>query len=261
MNKKKVFGIVGTGAMALGLLFGAENPFQAEASTPAKVESLKEYKTKLTEHKKHGERPAHVTKDAQTGVYVEIYAENPAEREALMKEQGWTEKDPIEIVNKAKDKPVKSKFEESVSLGFNFLGDNFGTISASAGVDTSSWDWVGTEYWNIYPDINKKERDTTWHSHGGDYSFILPAHSANALQAGKEHYIGFADLYDFDGGLNNTGDDYITTFDYAPSSYNIRYSVSGMSSWLDGGEAEPYTIHYQTYGKVENKLYSVRYYD
>lgn len=259
LNKKKVFGIVGTGAIALGLVFGVGSPLEQVSASEEPV-TLKEHKQKSTEFHQ-GEKPARVFKDAQTGVYTEVYASDPKEREALMKEQGWTEKDPILIVNKEKNKKTKGKFEdtlESLSAG---LINTFGTITASAGTDTSGWDWVGTEYWLMYANKDRVERDTTWHSHGGDYMFRLPAHSYTSLQSGASRPLGAATLFDYDGGLNTTGDDYITEWEYYPSAYNVDYSVSGMSNFLDGGEAEPYTTHRQNYAVYDNKLYNVKYYD
>ena len=255
MNKKKIVATLGLGTMALGILFGAGTPIQkAEASTP---ETLENYKQRSTEHNK-GEKPVHVYKDAQTGVYIEVYAVNPAERGLLMKEQNWKENDSIEVTGKdAKPNKDDLKIEKALQgLTTGFI-KNFGTIKAEAGTDTSGWDLVGTEYWLMYADIVNQQRDTTWHSHGGDYSFVLPAHSAYSSPQTSDW--GTAVLWDNDGGVS--ADDRIGQVDYSPSSYERRYTYTGMSAWLDGAELEPYTVHQQTYAPYGNSLSNVRYYD
>ncbi|RBP84039.1 hypothetical protein DFO70_1652 [Cytobacillus firmus] len=75
---KKVFGTIGLGALALGVLIGAGNP--------------------TTEEFHQGEKPLKVFKSESTGVEVEVHATNPEEAEKIKKEQGWTDNEPVTIM-------------------------------------------------------------------------------------------------------------------------------------------------------------------
>lgn len=75
---KKVFGTIGLGVLALGVLIGAGNP---------------------TEEKFHqGETPLKVYKSESTGVQAEVHAANPEDAEKIKEEQGWTDNEPVTIV-------------------------------------------------------------------------------------------------------------------------------------------------------------------
>lgn len=117
--------------------------------------------------------------------------------------------------------------------------------------DTSGWDLVGTEYWNMTGDANKAEWDTTWHSHGGDYMFRIPAHAA----MGTTWPAGHVDLWEYDPADN---DDAVVGFDFGPSNFASDYVVRGIGAYYDGadGYAEFYTVHRANYtvsgGKIDN---------
>lgn len=249
MNKKKVFGIIGTGAMALGLLFGAGSPTE-----PVSANITPEHQT--------DQKPVRTFVNEENGVTVSVYPADPKDRATLLKETGWKDGE-VETV-KGKGKTITEKLGVAVNKTAqgvtDSLVDNLGTKKVSAHTDTSGWDLIGQEYWLMYANYTKVERDTTWHSHGGDYKFRLPGHTVETLQSGFKEALGEANLYDYDP---TNGDDWITAWTYYPVSIATDYVVSGMSNFRDGtnNEVEAYTTHQQSYSTKGNVLQPVSYYD
>lgn len=220
-----------------------------------------------------GEKPLKTYISEETGVITEVYAANPEEAEKVKKEQGWSEHK-VEKVKKFKFKDgikEQSETEAKVSavlgdLTFAFI-QNFGTIKASAHTDTAAFDLVGQEQWLVNGDWSKIQHDTEWHSHGGDYMFRLPAHSARSVFSNSPSHgttpHGYVQLWEMDV----TGGDYVTAWNFFPSQYELDYVVRGIDSFRDGipSQAEFKTQHNANYTTgtttIDASIGSVRYYD
>ncbi|MEH6987321.1 hypothetical protein [Cytobacillus firmus] len=192
-----------------------------------------------------------------TGTRGEVRALNAKEAKIARKEEGLPNK--VTTVKIIKDKNIASENQkhpgnenlEKYSLQVKNRGT--GTITPF-GTDTSGWDLVGTEYWLINMSW---QTDTVWHSHGGDYSVVIPPHYQS------EHAFGEVRLYDHDSDFNN--DEFIGAKRFYPSnSVSKRYTWSGLSSYIDGDNklVETYTKHYTNYFLPgDSRLYNVKYYD
>ncbi|MBT2687775.1 hypothetical protein J7I93_06260 [Bacillus sp. ISL-47] len=101
---KKVFGTIGLGAMALGVLLGAGSPIEQVSANGVDGQTIAQTAKEFHQ----GEKPLKVYKSEATGVEVEVYASNPEDAEKIKKEKGWTDNEPVKIM-KDKDKAKKSE--------------------------------------------------------------------------------------------------------------------------------------------------------
>ncbi|MBT2687776.1 hypothetical protein J7I93_06265 [Bacillus sp. ISL-47] len=88
--------------------------------------------------------------------------------------------------------------------------------------------------------------------------FRLPAHSVSGQTGDGSNPEGYAELWEDDGSF---GDDYVTSWNFYPSSYSLDYVVRSIDGWVDGSEAEFYSTHGGNYSVSYGRLDNVKYYD
>ncbi|NRG48338.1 hypothetical protein HRF87_27015 [Bacillus sp. CRN 9] len=231
---------------------------QAEAVKKAgkSVEKAKKaFKEMGTDGTEGNDTLLEVFQSESTGIRGEVRALNAEEANIAKEELGYSDK--VTKVKIVKDKdassePQKHPGNENLEKFKNqsLLLKPTGKVTP-LGTDTSGWDLVGTEYWVIN---FSWQTDTVYHSHGGNYSVLIPPHNRKNGQATVR-------LYDHDPDFNN--DEFIGVHTVKPSaSVSTRVTWSGLNNYTDGdnGLAETYTKHYTTYVLGEN-LQNVKYYD
>ena len=250
MNFRKLLALSSLGVLSCGLIFGdglsIHNVSAAEKNIPERLDKIKTNKTVNDGDHKYG-KPLKVYISETTGVQIEVHAKNAKESEAIRKEKGWSKNEPVEII---KDK--KASMETSDYIDPQKEQD---ILVQPMHTDTSEWDVVGTEYWTMDFSYSSWFVDTIWHSHGGDYKFVLPAHKSDGREL---EAVGDVQLWENDP---DNPDDFVAEWEFGPSSYDISYIARGISGYVDGDKAEFYTKHKPYYATSTKKLENVMYYD
>lgn len=261
MKYSKLFGVVGLSVMSCGLIFGSGlSKVEAGENMPERLDKIKTNKTVNDGDFKYG-KPLKVYISESTGVRVEVHAQNAVDAKGIRKERGWTDNEPVEIIQDKKDSAKTNNFIEpkkNLSKTKNFIEPiKNRSIMQPLGVDTSGWDLVGSEYWTVNFSYSWYY-DTIWHSHGGDYEFVIPAHSQNGQTTNP---YGRVQLFESDPSIDP--DEFVAEWDFAPSKYNIEYIVRGISNFVDGDDnlAEFYTYHKSWYATSSGRIDGVKYYD
>ncbi|MBD7939563.1 MULTISPECIES: hypothetical protein [Cytobacillus] len=194
-----------------------------------------------------------VFQSESTGVRGEVRAVNAEEAIIAKEEVGYPDKVTKVKIIKDKDASLETHKHPGNENLEKFENESLlpNPTIKPFGKDTSGWDLVGTEYWKIN---FSWQTDTVWHSHGGNYSVLIPKHN----NFKNETVIR---LYDHDPNFNK--DEFIGTKTVTTSTkVATRVTWSGLNNYIDGDNklVETYTMHYNYYVLGEN-LQNVRYYD